>query len=285
MRLDETCFLILRLATSGLCMWASVLSLLHAQHYVRNLRRPATLRYAGAIIVLMIGALALASGYNESIVHHGREIAVLDWAWAVSDVLILIFYILALRTLRHRDLREARLMIESRRDVLTQLPNRAGFDEQAMRILGDCQRSGLPAAVALFDIDHFKKINDGWGHPAGDAVLKNLADAAQDVTRSTDAFARFGGEEFVMILKGVSAEAAFVHVERIRRAISRDVPHPSGSGRITVSAGLADVRTYDQAGLTAAISRADEALYAAKAAGRDRTMLAATDAATAAASA
>ncbi|GAA0461443.1 hypothetical protein Ade02nite_15970 [Paractinoplanes deccanensis] len=144
-------------------------------------------------------------------------------------------------------------------DELTGLPNRRAWNTELPRTLERVRRTGDPLAVAIIDIDHFKSFNDAYGHLAGDRLLKEAAAAWQDQLRTADHLARFGGEEFVVMLPDATAAQARDIVDRMRRAT------PLGQ---TFSAGIAvwdGTETADE--ITA---RADAALYGAKNAGRDR---------------
>src|SRR6185437_12638615 len=110
----------------------------------------------------------------------------------------------------------ARLAEEARTDPLTGLLNRRGFDEHAVRELAHAGRDGLPIALASLDIDHFKRVNDDWGHIVGDRVLANLARILATESRGIDVVARLGGEEFVVLMPGGDATGAQAFVERVR---------------------------------------------------------------------
>jgi diguanylate cyclase (GGDEF)-like protein len=157
-----------------------------------------------------------------------------------------------------KDLREL-----ARTDDLTGLPNRRAWQEQFTRELARAHRGGGSVSIALLDLDHFKAYNDERGHEAGDRLLKEAGATWRSELRATDLLARWGGEEFALLLVDSSPADAERAVERVRRAT------PSGS---TCSAGIAH---WDGSELGAALlQRADEALYSAKAAGRDRTAVA-----------
>lgn len=147
-------------------------------------------------------------------------------------------------------------------DALTQLRNRRGFD--ALR-REQRQALTLPLTVAMLDIDHFKQINDTYGHGVGDHILRQLARTLREVLRREDEAIRYGGEEFALVLRGTDGEGARVLLDRLRARVAMlDTPVP-----FTFSAGYASVRPGEE-GLDAALARADAALYAAKAKGRDR---------------
>ena len=155
-------------------------------------------------------------------------------------------------------------------DALTGLPNRRAFQAIASTRTADPGRDCL----ALFDVDHFKKVNDRYGHATGDEVLKAFAEAARQVVRQVDTIARIGGEEFAILFPDTSIEQARQICERLRRDIASQELHGGGDIRlrVTISGGIARL---DSAGLDEALSKADEALYRAKRAGRDRLALAA----------
>ncbi len=156
------------------------------------------------------------------------------------------------------------------RDGLTGLFNRRFLEETCTRELARAQREGYPVALAMFDLDHFKRINDTYGHAAGDEVIIALARLLQQHARSSDTACRFGGEEFVLLLPGADLEAAAQRVGELRTAFGEKAI-AFGTFRLsaTLSAGVA---AYPAHGLTTRelIARADEALYAAKRAGRNR---------------
>ena len=154
------------------------------------------------------------------------------------------------------------------RDVLTGVYNRRSFDERLVEWFQAFRRNGRPYALLLIDIDHFKRINDTHGHPAGDAVLRQLAQLLSDQVRASDFVARYGGEEFVVLLPETgTARAAETVAEKIRAAVA-DVAFPD-AGQVTISVGLS-VSEASDADASAVMRRADDALYQAKAAGRNR---------------
>ncbi len=169
--------------------------------------------------------------------------------------------------------RELRLRLTH--DSLTGAHTRAHFFEVAERELERSRRFATPLAVAAFDVDHFKAINDRHGHAAGDAVLTEIAARCRRELRSSDALGRLGGEEFALVLPMTGEEAAAETAERLA-AVLRDQPVRHGGAllRVTASFGVAVV---DLAGETVpdALARADRALYDAKGAGRDRVRRAA----------
>jgi diguanylate cyclase (GGDEF)-like protein len=158
------------------------------------------------------------------------------------------------------------------RDGLTGAYNRAFLAEYLHKTLASARRRGAPLAVLMVDLDHFKRINDEHGHPAGDAAIIALARCLQAQTRTNDAVVRYGGEEFCVLLVDVAVEAARATAERIRAAIERTAVGELGP---ILRASIGVAAFPDHAGDDAAlIAAADAALYRAKAAGRNRVELA-----------
>ncbi|MDA1054356.1 MAG: GGDEF domain-containing protein [Planctomycetota bacterium] len=159
-------------------------------------------------------------------------------------------------------------MCEARTDTLTKLPNRRAFDDELSRRMSEWRRNEAPVNVVILDIDHFKMFNDRFGHAAGDAVLVEVARVLQAATRESDLVARLGGEEFAVVLGGVEASEARRAAERIRTAVAVTAFRYEGKSlSITVSCGVAQALTAEDG--AALVKRADEALYASKAAGRN----------------
>jgi len=153
-------------------------------------------------------------------------------------------------------------------DELTRALNRRSLVARLEQERSRAERGGAPFSVALLDLDHFKEVNDSHGHAVGDDVLRALAKTAHGAMRDSDAFGRYGGEEFMFIFGATAPAAALAGVERVRAAFAaRDWESFAPGLRVTVSAGVAGYR----AGETVAqlVSRADAALYEAKQAGRN----------------
>lgn len=168
--------------------------------------------------------------------------------------------------------REA-LREQATHDSLTGMLNRAGIFEALEHEIDRAQRERGPLAVLMTDIDFFKKINDTWGHGAGDLVLKKAAARMQHAVRAYDSLGRYGGEEFLLVLPGCTAEAATERAERLRQAIAL-VPFETGheSIQITCSIGVSARPHALRTDLEAMVREADVALYAAKQAGRNRVV-------------
>jgi diguanylate cyclase (GGDEF)-like protein len=160
----------------------------------------------------------------------------------------------------------------SRSDRLTGLPNRGYFDERVEAEMSRARRHGLPIAVAIIDVDHFKRFNDTLGHAAGDVALKTVASTIRGSVRESDLVARYGGEEFVALFPGMSPQAALERMERIRRAVAEavlPVAPREGQASVTISAGIAGLGV-DGADVESLLDTADARLYQAKAGGRNR---------------
>ena len=155
-------------------------------------------------------------------------------------------------------------------DPLTGLLNRRGFDARLVTAVALAQRSGRPLSIITIDVDHFKRVNDTHGHEVGDNVLRNLAQQLKARLRVSDAVARLGGEEFVVLLPDTTAEAALQMARQLLEAVAGAARDDVGN--ITISAGVSALRPEDENG-SAMLRRSDAALYAAKTAGRNRAVL------------
>jgi diguanylate cyclase (GGDEF)-like protein len=220
-------------------------------------------RRGAFLIVAWIGivhALALSSMANQA--------TSLD-RWL--DVMVSVGLVAAVvETLSERNRRLlSRLAIEARVDKLTNVFNRRGFEERALIELDRARREASSVAVASFDIDRFKRVNDEWGHEAGDEVLSRLGALLREQTRRPDIVARLGGEEFVALLPGSDVEKARAYAERVRASFSDVEDLGFEFPRLTLSAGVSAAIAPDD--LEALLHAADAAMYAAKRAGRDRT--------------
>lgn len=175
--------------------------------------------------------------------------------------------------LKNRDLNRALTKIEtiSRTDSLTGLANRRYFNERIAELISRADRKSLPVSLIMTDIDKFKRVNDTFGHDVGDRVLEGYARLMQENTRSEDLVARFGGEEFIILLDLTDTKEALHFAERIRTTLSRTDLMDNGEF-ITASFGVS--RYIRGEGRDAFIKRADTALYEAKTTGRNRSVIA-----------
>jgi len=170
-------------------------------------------------------------------------------------------------TLRERNEELERL---SASDSLTGLSNRRILTQRLSEELLRAQRQSHSFAVLMLDVDHFKKYNDAYGHPAGDEVLKKVANVLRTCTRAGDCTARYGGEEFAVLLSGKSGDTALQLAERIRERVAAE---EFVGGKVTISGGIAEFPHHGHTA-EAVISSADEALYEAKRQGRNRVVFA-----------
>ncbi|MGC1388844.1 MAG: GGDEF domain-containing protein [Steroidobacteraceae bacterium] len=189
----------------------------------------------------------------------------------VCVIALLIYFLLANRRYRQQLVKLASL------DALTGLPNRRRTVELAEAALHSASLTRTPVTIALIDMDHFKSINDRWGHATGDHVLREFARAGRETLRESDVLGRWGGEEFLLVMPETPLEYALSSLERLRALVFAIRLPSSGSGlRVSLSAGLAtsdaDTRSLDEL-----VARADAALYVAKNEGRDLVRVARDD--------
>jgi diguanylate cyclase (GGDEF)-like protein len=158
-------------------------------------------------------------------------------------------------------------------DALTGAHNREHFDTQLRSELSYARRHGTDVSLVIFDADHFKKVNDTYGHQVGDAVLVQIANVVRATVRSEDVFARYGGEEFALVLRGIDVAGAGSVAERLRERIAGlKIATDRGALTVTVSAGCASLSTTEEKTPEGMIAVADRRLYAAKHAGRNRVV-------------
>jgi len=217
-------------------------------------------RRASVLIVAWIGVVQ-----GVALIHlHGVLDRWIDLVVSVGIVAVVV------QVLSERNARlVARLAEEARVDKLTGVLNRRGFEERGAVEVERARREGYSVGVASFDIDYFKRVNDEWGHDAGDRVLERLGAIFRTESRSVDIVGRLGGEEFVALLPSADAGQTLAYAERIRAAfaaaVGDEVPN------VTVSAGV--TATAGPEGADELLQAADSALYAAKRGGRDRAVL------------
>lgn len=164
--------------------------------------------------------------------------------------------------------RIAQTLNEARTDALTGLPNRRMFDEELARRHAQWHRYGTTYSLLTFDIDHFKKFNDTYGHQAGDEVLKHIARVVGHTLRETDVLARVGGEEFAALLASTTGRDSHAAADRARAAVeAAEVEYEGETLSVTISCGLAEPCEAESE--IDILKRCDEALYASKNAGRN----------------
>ena len=159
-------------------------------------------------------------------------------------------------------------------DALTGAHNREHFDTQLRAELSYARRHNTDVSLVIFDADHFKKVNDTYGHQVGDAVLMQIANVVRGTVRSEDVFARYGGEEFALVLRGIDVEGACAVADRLRERIAAlSINSERGQLKVTVSAGCASLSTSEDKTPEGLIAMADRRLYGAKHAGRNRVVM------------
>jgi diguanylate cyclase (GGDEF)-like protein len=179
-------------------------------------------------------------------------------------------YVLVTRDLTERKHHEDRLVALATTDPLTGASNRRAGEANLHEAFKAWQRDQTGFALLLLDCDHFKRVNDQWGHDVGDKVLVALVRICRENLREADTVIRWGGEEFLLLLRGTSRDVAIPIAERLREAIARaSIPHDNGDIHVTVSIGVTVASASDRTS-NDIIRRADQALYRAKQAGRNR---------------
>ncbi len=214
----------------------------------------------------------------------GAATAALVVAWAL--VMTSLFVLRARAYRRHvqranQDLRQLnrQLKQQAESDFLTGSMNRRRFSEALAQEIGRSHRQKYPLAIAMFDLDHFKRINDTHGHVTGDKVLQRFAELVRQHIRVSDSFARLGGEEFAVLMPDADQGFATLALERMRKLVAEaELALPGGGAplRVTVSVGATVLAPADDA--DSFLNRADGALYAAKSQGRDRVVFVAAGA-------
>jgi diguanylate cyclase (GGDEF)-like protein len=236
-------------------------------------RRSWTYPLVGALLALgaPLGFLVLRSLMDE-------DRPTLSWALGEiqSDPLVysyllfstLVVFVVLGVVLGHR---EDRLEQTSVTDALTGLANRRYFNHHLDVELRRRERYASSLSVLLIDVDSLKSINDRWGHRAGDAALRRVADALRATCRTTDVPARYGGDEFMVLAPSTSAAEALELAERLRRVLDREAEASEPGAHPRVSIGIAGAGAGS--GSAELLEAADQALYEAKAAGRDRAVV------------
>lgn len=159
----------------------------------------------------------------------------------------------------------------SRTDGLTKLYNRRYWENCLLNEFERCQVSGAVSSIVIFDIDHFKRVNDTYGHTVGDEVIRRTADELRKASRTSDISGRYGGEEYTVILPGTCANQALYFTERLRKRIEQSLIEYEGcSVKYTISLGICELSPYQTSHLTW-LEHADKALYFSKENGRNRS--------------
>ena len=258
---------------------------------------PAGTRYLAGILalaavwsLLRLGLALFSRSHVDSFLEGGTSFAVMVSVGGILQVLVNAFQFRleseqirdelaanATRLQQKRDMlrnvvaeRTAELTRQATTDSMTGIANRRHFMERGNDEIERARRYHLPLTLLLLDIDHFKQINDRFGHPAGDKLLQVVAQACQSNARNVDLPGRLGGEEFALLMPETSAIAARLAAERLRRAIAAIPPALSGvPHQVTASFGIAALNAHDHS-MDDLVARADAALYRAKNGGRNR---------------
>ena len=200
-------------------------------------------------------------------------IALLVVCVALGNIAVTVRVLMEVEKLdRERRRQERSSEFEATHDPLTTLANRRFFELACTNEFARSRRFGTKLSLIMFDVDHFKSVNDKFGHSIGDQVLSSVGRVLSHTCREVDLVCRYGGEEFVALLPDTSQEGAITCTEKLRCEVG-SVIHYDAAGNpfsVTVSAGVAEKRLAD-ANTEMTVKRADMALYSAKAAGRDRT--------------
>lgn len=229
-----------------------------------------------AVIVLTLHGLVFPAQIPLTMLQPaGHGLASTSWLaiLALETLLYMIasaFIVLAMAKERNEKIHKTAATV----DPLTGIPNRRAVVANGANLIRRIARPGRPVAALMFDLDHFKKINDRFGHATGDSALIVFAQTVTASLRSTDIIGRLGGEEFAAILPNMNADEALAAADRVRRAFAEAAKEIDGHPVLgTLSAGVA-VTTDSLMTVDALLSHADEALYAAKASGRNRVVVA-----------
>jgi diguanylate cyclase (GGDEF)-like protein len=190
--------------------------------------------------------------------------------WSITVGAAALAGIIVSRLRQRNDELVAQLVQAGRIDQLTGALNRRGFQERLDQELASSDRSGLPAALVLADLDHFKSLNDTHGHPVGDSALAAVGEAARLLVRRSDAFARLGGDEFAAILPGTDADGALLFAERMRERVAELQISEGVALRMSLGIALYPSQCDSEIHL---IEAADAALYAAKRQGGNQTLV------------
>ena len=224
----------------------------------------------GAVVSLALYAASLLAGLSHLVVpegHSDHQLLMLGQTY-LSNIVIIVVLIgvgtILRRQVRHTD----RLEEEVHTDVLTGLPNRRLLSHRIAEEMARAERYHRPFAIVLFDLDHFKVVNDRHGHPVGDEVLKAIGPMLQGNLRETDTLGRWGGEEFLVLLPEMDVPAAARMAERMRQVVESG--RFAQGIRLTASFGVA--RYWRGEPMADLLERVDRALYAAKDAGRNRVV-------------
>lgn len=230
-----------------------------------------TFRILGVLYVILVLACSwrVAGGVFHLTLSFSETLPRLFWIMMSLIVFPMTTVLLTLHTSQRL---QEEINEQARRDILTGAFNRRAFEEFTAREWAQAVRHGLPLSILMVDIDHFKKINDQYGHPVGDETLAQMSRTAQLALRANDIWCRIGGEEFVALLPNTAIDQALIVAERIRSVVEETtISTASGQLNVSVSIGAAE-RLPTQSHWSEFLATSDDALYKAKAAGRNRVL-------------
>ena len=266
----------------GTYQYAAVIFIVLANLGIQVYFLPSVITSLTITAVTMTGVYDLAEGNGDAIlvftlVYLPIFLFSLFISWSTTQDRRRAFLRSILEDLARQELAEAnrKLVVQAHTDPLTGLHNRRSFEELAQREFALAARNGSPMSLLLLDIDHFKQVNDTYGHDVGDKVLQSVAKLAKQELRGHDVLARFGGEEFIALLPSLTKDDAYLVAERLRACLAqcRIAADESTEVSITISIGLSR-HTLDPGDLELMIKAADKALYQAKKEGRNRVCVA-----------
>ena len=255
--------------------FALLFSLPHWRHSAALVSLMSALGLLTLLNLLRFGFLLFNLAQTDSHLHHDPSMAAMTLFLPMVSIFMVFSYIQLTYERTELDLKQAEQRAQelARRDVLTNTWNRRHAEETAQREVTRARRGGQPLSLILLDIDHFKSINDCYGHLVGDEALKAVAAECQQTVRAEDVVARWGGEEFLILLPDTGLQGASELAERLRHALSLliiDVADQQPPPRITASLGVVCLSPDES--FEELVARADKALYLAKDAGRNRVV-------------
>lgn len=235
--------------------------------------------YAGSILLFCIAIGITQDSAAQLLSNRLNGISAGVMGWALSALLWRKFTMIELQQMQlgkvHAELQQKQRELErlTRLDGLTGLFNRNTFTELTRAELARAQRQGSATSLLLLDLDFFKRVNDTWGHPAGDAVLRHVAALAANTVRSTDLVGRLGGEEFIVLLPATSMDTARRVAEKLRQRLEKSpVQWENTMIPVTASFGLAGTTAVEKRDFESLYTDADKALYLAKQRGRNQVV-------------